>query len=140
MGVIRYEDLPLETKNGRRINVEFVSNVYPVDGTQVVQCNIRDITERARAEAALKISETHHRSVFEGAVHGIYRGTLDGRFLDVNPALVAMLGFSGRGSEIERSPGWRLGIRSPRPPPPVCYSSALQGGPFAGAKLPRQRN
>ncbi len=93
-GVIRYEDLPLETKDGRRINVEFVSNVYPVDGTQVVQCNIRDITERVRAEAALKISETHHRSVFEGAVHGIYRGTLDGRFLDVNPALVAILGYS----------------------------------------------
>ena len=94
MGVIRYEDLPLETKDGRRINVEFVSNVYPVDGTQVVQCNVRDITERVQAEAALKISETHHRSVFEGAVHGIYRGTLDGRFLDVNPALVAMLGYS----------------------------------------------
>jgi two-component system, cell cycle sensor histidine kinase and response regulator CckA len=93
MGIIRYEDLPLETKDGRRINVEFVSNVYPVDGTQVVQCNVRDITERVRAEAALKISETHHRSVFEGAVHGIYRGTLDGRFLDVNPALVAMLGY-----------------------------------------------
>jgi PAS domain S-box-containing protein len=93
-GVIRYEDLPLETKDGRRINVEFVSNVYPVDGTQVVQCNIRDITKRARAEAALKISETQHRSVFEGAVHGIYRATLEGRFLEVNPALVAMLGYS----------------------------------------------
>jgi two-component system, cell cycle sensor histidine kinase and response regulator CckA len=93
-GVIRYEDLPLETKDGRRINVEFVSNVYPVNGSQVVQCNIRDITERSRADAALKISETHHRSVFEGAVHGIYRGTLDDRFLEVNPALVAMLGYS----------------------------------------------
>jgi PAS domain S-box-containing protein len=92
--IIRYDDLPLETKGGRKINVEFVSNVYPVDGSQVVQCNIRDITERARAAAALKISEAHHRSVFEGAVHGIYRGTLDGRFLDVNPALVAMLGYS----------------------------------------------
>ena len=93
-GVIRYEDMPLETKDGRQINVEFVSNVYPVDGTQVVQCNIRDITERVRADAALKISETHHRSVFEGAVHGIYRGTLEGRFLEVNPAIVAMLGYS----------------------------------------------
>ncbi len=92
-GVIRYENLPLETKDGRRIDVEFVSNVYPVDGTQVVQCNIRDITQRVRAEAALKISETHHRSVFEGAVHGIYRGSLDGRFLEVNPALVAMLDY-----------------------------------------------
>ncbi|MGA2964836.1 MAG: PAS domain S-box protein [Terriglobales bacterium] len=102
-GVIRYDDLPLETKAGRRINVEFVSNVYSVDGTQVVQCNIRDITERIRSEAALKISETHHRSVFEGAVHGIFRGTLDGRFLDVNPALVAMLGYSSAGEVLKLS-------------------------------------
>jgi PAS domain S-box-containing protein len=62
--------------------------------SRIVQCNIRDITERARAEAALKISETHHRSVFEGAVPGIYRATLEGRFVEVNPALVAMLGYS----------------------------------------------
>jgi PAS domain S-box-containing protein len=101
--IIRYDDLPLETKDGRRINVEFVSNVYPVDGSQVVQCNIRDITERARTAAALKISEAHHRSVFEGAVHGIYRGTLDGRFLDVNPALVAMLGYSSAGEVLRLS-------------------------------------
>jgi PAS domain S-box-containing protein len=95
--------LPLETNDGRRINVEFVSNVCPVDGTQVVQCNIRDITERVRAEAALKISETHHRSVFEGAVYGIYRGTLDGRFLEVNPALVAVLGYSSAEEVLELS-------------------------------------
>ena len=56
-GVIRYEDLPLETKDGRRINVEFVSNVYLVDGTQVVQCNIRDITQRKHSEEALRRSE-----------------------------------------------------------------------------------
>lgn len=92
-GYIRYEDLPLETKHGRSINVEFVSNVYTADNIQVVQCNIRDITERARAAAAIRLSETRHRSVFEGALHGIYRGTLEGAFLDVNPALVTMLGY-----------------------------------------------
>jgi PAS domain S-box-containing protein len=53
-GIIRYEDLPLETKDGRQIAVEFVSNVYTVDGTQVVQCNIRDITQRKHAEEALQ--------------------------------------------------------------------------------------
>jgi two-component system, cell cycle sensor histidine kinase and response regulator CckA len=47
---IRYDDLPLEAKGGRRINVEFVSNVYGVNGTNVIQCNIRDITARKRAE------------------------------------------------------------------------------------------
>ena len=51
---IRYEDLPLEAKDGRRVNVEFVSNVYLVDHTRVIQCNIRDITKRVLAEQALR--------------------------------------------------------------------------------------
>jgi diguanylate cyclase (GGDEF)-like protein/PAS domain S-box-containing protein len=49
---IRYENLPLETKDGRLIAVEFVSNVYTIDHTKVIQCNIRDITERRVAERA----------------------------------------------------------------------------------------
>ena len=53
---IRYEDLPLETKDGRRMDVEFVSNVYLVEDKQVIQCNIRDITERVRAEEALRMA------------------------------------------------------------------------------------
>jgi PAS domain S-box-containing protein len=53
-GYIRYEDLPLETKDGRGAYVEFVSNVYPVEGRQVIQCNIRDISDRKRAEEALR--------------------------------------------------------------------------------------
>jgi diguanylate cyclase (GGDEF)-like protein/PAS domain S-box-containing protein len=48
---IRYDDLPLETKSGERKQVEFVSNVYLVDGVRVIQCNIRDITARKQAEA-----------------------------------------------------------------------------------------
>ncbi len=47
-GYIRYEDLPLETKDGRRCDVEFVSNVYKVGRRKVIQCNIRDITDRMR--------------------------------------------------------------------------------------------
>jgi PAS domain S-box-containing protein len=50
---IRYEDLPLETIDGRRVDVEFVSNVYLVGHKKVIQCNIRNITERKRAEKAL---------------------------------------------------------------------------------------
>lgn len=53
-GYIRYEDLPLLTKDGRHIDVEFVSNVYLVDGSPVIQCNIRDVTDRKRAEDALR--------------------------------------------------------------------------------------
>ena len=51
---IRYEDLPLETHYGHPVDVEFVSNVYQVDNNRVIQCNIRDITERKRVEVSLK--------------------------------------------------------------------------------------
>jgi two-component system cell cycle sensor histidine kinase/response regulator CckA len=47
---VRYEDMPLETKDGRSINVEFVSNVYDENHNKVIQCNIRDITERKHSE------------------------------------------------------------------------------------------
>jgi len=55
---IRYEDLPLKAKDGRLIQVEFVSNVYLVGGEKVIQCNIRDITERVQAQNALLKSQT----------------------------------------------------------------------------------
>jgi PAS domain S-box-containing protein len=51
---VRYDDVPLETRDGRAINVEFVSNIYQVNDDRVVQCNIRDITKRRRAEEKLK--------------------------------------------------------------------------------------
>ncbi|HUE82823.1 MAG TPA: ATP-binding protein [Pyrinomonadaceae bacterium] len=49
-GYLRYEDLPLQATNGKLRDVEFVSNVYEEDSHQVIQCNIRDITDRKRAE------------------------------------------------------------------------------------------
>jgi PAS domain S-box-containing protein len=52
---IRYEHLPLATRDGQKVDVEFVSNVYRVNGDNVIQCNIRDITARKRAEDALRI-------------------------------------------------------------------------------------
>lgn len=49
-GYIRYKDLPLQTKDGRLIDVEFVSNVYMENKERVIQCNIRDISDRKKAE------------------------------------------------------------------------------------------
>jgi two-component system CheB/CheR fusion protein len=48
---VRYENLPLETSDGKKIQVEFVSNIYLVNRRRVIQCNIRDITERKQTEA-----------------------------------------------------------------------------------------
>ena len=49
-GYVRYEDLPLETRDERQVDVEFISNVYFVNHKRVIQCNIRDITLRKRIE------------------------------------------------------------------------------------------
>ncbi len=53
-GYIRYEDLPLETRDGRHIAVEFVSNVYAAGDKHAIQCNIRDITARKHAETEIR--------------------------------------------------------------------------------------
>jgi PAS domain S-box-containing protein len=51
---VRYDNLPLETRNHEIKRVEFVSNLYLVDGTPVVQCNIREISARLHAEAGAR--------------------------------------------------------------------------------------
>jgi len=53
---IRYENLPLQTANGLAVSVEFISNVYLEGQHKVIQCNIRDITERKRSELFQNLS------------------------------------------------------------------------------------
>ena len=52
-----------------------------------------DITERKQAEQALKAAEEKYRTIFDGAVEGIFQSTPDGRFLTANPALARMWGY-----------------------------------------------
>ena len=49
-GYVRYEDLPLKSKAGAIVPVEFVSNTYDCEGIKIIQCNIRNITERKQME------------------------------------------------------------------------------------------
>lgn len=67
---VRYENLPLETIGGKIIEVEFISNAYQVADTRVIQCHIRDITDRKVAEIKINalleeknlvLREVHHR-------------------------------------------------------------------------------
>ena len=62
-----YEDLQLQTAAGRPIEVEFVSNVYPVNDRKVIQCNIRDVTERKRAETQIRAAQAELQRLLDEA-------------------------------------------------------------------------
>jgi len=64
-GYIRYEDLPLQTKNGKRRDVEFVSNLYEEGDQQVIQCNIRDITERKDSQEKIRQRDELLQGIFD---------------------------------------------------------------------------
>ena len=106
---VRFENLPLETKRGKKINVEFVANAYKGVDEMVIQCNIRDITDRVKAEEAVAVSELRYRRLFETAQDGIL--ILDfktGRINDVNKFLIDLLGFSRK--NILQKKVWELGF------------------------------
>ncbi|HYA63215.1 MAG TPA: PAS domain S-box protein [Candidatus Sulfotelmatobacter sp.] len=82
-------------KNGRWLVLESTSSVIrnaEGEPEKLVIVN-RNITERKKTEEALRRSEADFRSVVEGAPYGIYRASMTGRFLQVNPALQKMLGY-----------------------------------------------
>ena len=87
---IRYEDLPLEAFDGRPVAVEFVSNVYLVDHRKVIQCNIRDITARKRAEGEHKRLMAAVEQVEEAIVMTDAKGIIQ----FVNPAFERTTGYS----------------------------------------------
>ena len=65
-GSLRYESLPLEDRHGKKHPVEMVANLYQEDHHPVIQCNIRDISERSRLETlqrgqAAELSDLHRR-------------------------------------------------------------------------------
>ncbi len=106
---VRYEDLPLETKDGKSVDVEFVSNVYRIDDRKIIQCNIRDISDRKRAEEKLSSSEIQYRTLFETTKDGIL--ILDGNsgtIIDANPFILDLLKYQKK--DLMNRSLWEIGF------------------------------
>jgi two-component system cell cycle sensor histidine kinase/response regulator CckA len=89
---VRYEDLPLEAREGRKLDVEFVSNVYHVDNQNVIQCNIRDITARKRAEVELRFRNLILSTQQEASIDGILVVDVNGKIVSSNRRFADMWG------------------------------------------------
>ena len=90
---IRHENLPFQTRAGRRIEVEVVANLYQENGHSVIQANIRDIAVRKRAEEALRESEERFRSYFELGLIGMAITSPTKGMLEVNDEICKILGY-----------------------------------------------
>ena len=91
---IRYEDLPLKAKDGRLIQVEFVSNVYLVGNEKVIQCNVRDITEHKQIIFALQENERKYYNLVNQSSEGVFIIESSGKIITVNNAMCKELGLS----------------------------------------------
>ncbi len=77
-----------------------------------VSHQVASAVEHKRNEEALRTSEARYRSLVESAVYGIYRSDLDGKFLDVNPALVTMLGYESAGEVLALDPNKQVFVNA----------------------------
>jgi PAS domain S-box-containing protein len=89
-GIINYEDVPVKTKSGQHINTD----IYLVDKTKAVQCNIRDITDRNRAEEALRNSEENFRRSLEDSPMGVRIVTDKGETIYANKVFLDIYGYA----------------------------------------------
>jgi PAS domain S-box-containing protein len=92
---IRFEDMPLETKAGYSIDVEFVSSVYIVDQNKVILCHIRDISDRKKVDLALKERSQLYFAMFEkNQTPQLLIDPVSGNIIDVNSAAAKFYGHS----------------------------------------------
>ena len=92
-GYVRYEDLPLRRSDGKEIAVEFVSNSYDCDGVKVIQCNIRDISERKLAEQEQKATKERLSAIFDSSPDALLIVGPDGKIDMANRQAQTLLGY-----------------------------------------------
>jgi two-component system cell cycle sensor histidine kinase/response regulator CckA len=86
------------SRDGREFPIELAISPARLGEEWTFSAFIRDLTERKKAEEALVLGERRYRELFEDVPVGLYQSTPEGRLIDVNPAMVSMLGYPDRES------------------------------------------
>jgi len=81
---VKDRKITLKTAKGQLIDVEFISKVFTVDNQKIIQCLIRNLTERKKAEDLLAKNEAHLRAILESTDDGILAVDYNGKILHTN--------------------------------------------------------
>jgi PAS domain S-box-containing protein len=93
-GFVRYDGLPLKTADGLQIDVEFVGYVYEAGNQKMIQCSIRDITERKKTEEALAQEQSLLHALMDNIPDQVFFKDAASRFIRISKAQAKRFGLS----------------------------------------------
>ncbi len=91
-GILNYEDVPIKSKSGQEIQAD----VYMVNRAKLAQCNIRDISERKKADSILKEEKKFIENALNTLKDIFFVFDLEGRFLRWNKTMNVVTGYTDR--------------------------------------------
>ncbi|MEW6586300.1 MAG: PAS domain S-box protein [Nitrospirota bacterium] len=119
VGFIFYDCVPVETREGQFIDTE----IYLIDRAKVIQCNIRNITERKRAEKSIAALCRQNEMILNAAGEGILGLDTEGKHTFVNPSAAKMFGY-----EVEELTG--------QPSHKIWHHTKKDGSPYPETECP----
>ena len=99
----RFEQLPVTAPGGQRWYVDLTCNAYKTNGKRLMQCNVRNITDRKNAEDALRDSEVRYRTLVEVSPQGVWVAGRDGALIYFNQYWIE---YSGMNLAQSSGSGW----------------------------------
>ena len=99
-------ELTFRNKNGTERTALLSIETIDIDGEACFLSMSSDITERQKAETALREAEEKYRNIYENALNGIFQTAVDGKYISANPALAKLYGYESPAELIAAQPNF----------------------------------